>query len=210
MIAAISLMRRRDDVTLATFRRHWLDVHGPLVCRFPALRHYAQCHVLDSPASNAAARAVRIDGFPILLFDNDADRARAHGSADMAACNIDSRRFIGAVARVIAEQHDVLAVHPGAGRMRLIALYPAGTGAAAIDADIARLRAMPGLRGLRRYHVLEQGRAPNSVIPHLSVSVAGMAQAWFDSLVDLECAAAELPESGAAYFATEAHVLEAA
>ena len=36
MIAAISLMRRRDDVTLAAFRRHWLDVHGPLVCRFPA------------------------------------------------------------------------------------------------------------------------------------------------------------------------------
>ena len=53
MIAAISLMRRRDDVTLAAFRRHWLDVHGPLVCRFPALRQYVQHHVIASPAMNA-------------------------------------------------------------------------------------------------------------------------------------------------------------
>jgi hypothetical protein len=40
MIAAISLMRKRDDITLAAFRRHWLDVHGPLVCRFAGLRSY--------------------------------------------------------------------------------------------------------------------------------------------------------------------------
>ena len=32
MIAAISLMQRQDSVSLAQFRRHWLDVHGPLVC----------------------------------------------------------------------------------------------------------------------------------------------------------------------------------
>ena len=37
MIAAISLMRHRDDVTLAAFRRHWLDVHGPLVCGVPRI-----------------------------------------------------------------------------------------------------------------------------------------------------------------------------
>jgi hypothetical protein len=34
MIAAISLIRRRQDLSPTQFRRHWLDVHGPLVCRF--------------------------------------------------------------------------------------------------------------------------------------------------------------------------------
>ena len=97
MIAAISLMRRREDVTLATFRRHWLDVHGPLVCAFPALRHYVQDHVIASPAMNMSAKDMRIDGFPILRFDSDADRQRAHVSPEMAACNVDSRSFIGAV-----------------------------------------------------------------------------------------------------------------
>ena len=35
----------------------------------------------------------------------------------------------------------------------------------------------------------EQGPAPNSTIPHLPVSVAGIAELAFASLVDLECAA---------------------
>ena len=67
MIAAISLMRRRQDATPSAFRRHWLDVHGPLVCRFPALRHYVQDHVIASPAMDARARDMQVDGFPILL-----------------------------------------------------------------------------------------------------------------------------------------------
>ena len=33
MIAAISLLRRRDDIDAARFRWHWLDILGPLVCR---------------------------------------------------------------------------------------------------------------------------------------------------------------------------------
>src|SRR5471030_2394028 len=74
MIAAISLMRRQDTIDLTRFRRHWLDVHGPLVCAFPGLRRYVQCHVIDSVAANEAGLAMRIDGFPILYFDNDADR----------------------------------------------------------------------------------------------------------------------------------------
>ena len=89
MIAAISLMRQRDYVTLAAFRRHWLDVHGPLVCAFPALRRYVQHHVVASPIMNAQACDMRIAGFPILWFDNDADRVLAHHSPEMAACNVD-------------------------------------------------------------------------------------------------------------------------
>ena len=76
---------------------------------FPALRRYVQDHVIASPAMNARARDMRIDGFPILWFDNDADRQRAHVSPEMAACNVDSRSFIGAVSRVICEPRVVVA-----------------------------------------------------------------------------------------------------
>jgi uncharacterized protein (TIGR02118 family) len=207
MIAAISLMRRRNDVPLHEFRRHWLDVHGPLVCEFPRLRHYVQCHVLNSPATNAAARAMRIDGFPILTFDNDEDRAQAHGSAAMAACNEDSKLFIGAVARIMAEQVDDLPVADDAGQIRLIVFFPEAANATAIAQHLDRLRLMPRLCGLRRYRVLQQGRAPNSVIPHLRVRAAAMAQVWFASLVDLECAAAAMDASDVPQFATEEHRL---
>jgi EthD domain len=205
MITAISLMRRRDDVPLSAFRRHWLDVHGPLVCMFPALRHYVQCHVLASPATNATARSMRIDGFPVLTFANDEDRARAHGSAAMAACNEDSKLFIGAVARIMAEPDDVVTVNEHAGRATLIVLYAEGADLRSVARHVDQLRAMPRLRGLRHYTVLQQGKAPNSVIPHLQLNAAAMAQIWFDSLVDLECAAVEVDAPGIASFACEEH-----
>ena len=135
MIAAVSLMRKRDDMTVAAFRHHWLAVHGPLVRRFAGLRHYVQDHVVASPAMNAPARKMRIDGFPILSFDTDADRLRAHRSPEMAACNEDSRDFVGAVSRVICEPRIVVAFAADASATKLIALLE---GARADDAALDR------------------------------------------------------------------------
>lgn len=205
MIAAISLMRRRDDVTLAAFRRHWLDVHGPLVCGFPGLRSYVQHHVIRSDAVNAQAHDMRIDGFPVLLFDNDSDRQRAHNSQAMAACNVDSRLFIGAVSRVICEPRIVVAQAEDAGWTKLIAVLPGGgVDDAALERCAAHVRELPGLRGLVVYRVLQQGPAPNSTIPHLPVSTAGIVELSFASLVDLECAMSG-SDATAAHFVVEEH-----
>jgi uncharacterized protein (TIGR02118 family) len=207
MIAAISLMRRRDGVTLTAFRRHWLDVHGPLVCAFPALHHYVQDHVIASPAMNECARQMRIDGFPILWFDNDQDRLRAHHSPEMAACNIDSREFIGAVSRIICEPHIVVPPPRHDGCIKLIALLPGEQrDNAALDRFADRARGLPRLAGLVLYCVLEQGPAPNSTIPHLPVTAAGLAELAFPSLVDLECALAGA-DDGVAHFVVEEHRL---
>ncbi len=200
-IAAISMMRCLDGVGIAAFRRHWLDVHGPLVCSFAGLRRYAQCHVIDTAATNQAARALGIDGFPILYFDHDADRGLAHGSAAMAACNIDSRLFIGAVSRVITEPVELIPPASSRGRLSAIVLCPGGRDAAAMDDG---LRAVPRLRGLTRYDVREQGPAPASTVPYLPVTVAGVFQLWFDSLIDLEAAMAGCE---APVFAVEEHWL---
>ncbi len=190
MIAAISLMRRQDAIGLARFRRHWLDVHGPLVCGFPGLRRYVQCHVIASSAMSEAARAMRIDGFPILYFDSDEDRIRAHHSPEMAACNINSRQFVGAVSRVIT---DVMGdLRSNAGRFSLIEIWPEG--ASPVPCPV-------------HYGVREQGAAPNSVIPHLPVTAGAVTQSWYDSLVDLECAADSLDNSRTARFVVEEHWL---
>jgi uncharacterized protein (TIGR02118 family) len=207
MIAAISLMRRRDDVPLAAFRRHWIDVHGPLVCQFPALRHYVQDHVIASPAMNAPARHMRIDGFPILWFDDDADRQRAHVSSEMVACNVDSRLFIGAVSRVICQPRVIVPAGAEAGRIRLIAVL---LGREADDVMLERYgawaRKLPRLAGLVLHSVLQQGPAPNSTISHLPVGTAGIIELAFRSLVDLECAITR-DDTEAAHFVVEEHRL---
>jgi uncharacterized protein (TIGR02118 family) len=190
MIAAISLMRRQDAIDLSRFRRHWLDVHGPLVCAFPGLLRYGQCHVVDSLAANEAGLSMRIDGFPILFFADDADRLRAHRSPEMAACNVDSRQFVGAVSRVISDVSGEL--RSDHGRFSLIEIWP------------DTVAAPPGTV---QYHAREQGAAPNSTIAHLPVTVGSMTQTWYDSLVDLECAAAGMNDTNAARFAVEEHWL---
>ena len=190
MIAAISLMRRQSGISAAQFRRHWLDIHGPLVCRFPGLRRYVQCHVVASSAMNEAARAMRIDGFPILYFDNDEDRVRAHHSVEMAACNVDSRQFVGAVSRVITDVKGEL--RSDAGRFSLIEIWPD---------DLS-----PEPRPVH-YRVREQGAARNSVIPHLPVTAGTVTQTWYDSLVDLECAADTPEDFRSARFVVEEHWL---
>ena len=190
MIAAISLMRRQDSISVARFRRHWLDAHGPLVCAFPGLRRYVQCHVIDSLAANEAGLNMRIDGIPILYFDDDADRSRAHGSPEMAACNVDSRQFVGAVCRVVTEVDGML--RSDRGRFSLIEIWP---------------EAATPARRPTRYLVREQGAAPNSTIPHLPITVGAMTQTWYDSLVDLECAAATMDDTPSARFAVEEHWL---
>jgi len=206
MIAAISLMRQRDDVTLAQFRRHWLDVHGPLVCAFPRLRHYTQLHVIASPAMSLLARDMRIEGFPILWFDNDGDRLQAHESPEMAACNIDSRSFIGAVSRVICEPL-VVQAPPASARMKLMVLLPGPTADdVALKQCALWAEKLPRLSGLTLYSVLRQGAAPNSIIAHLPVHVAGLVELTFASLVDLECALAHAP-ADTAHFVAEEHRL---
>jgi uncharacterized protein (TIGR02118 family) len=190
MIAAISLMRRQEGHDLNRFRRHWLDVHGPRVCAFPNLRRYVQCHVVESPAANDAARAMRVDGFPILYFDDDMDRLAAHVSPEMAACNVDSRLFVGAVSRVIADT--VGEMRSGSGRFSVIEIWP----------EAAELPARQ-----MHYEVREQGRAPNSTIAHLPIEVGGMTQSWFDSLVDLESRIAMAGGTPAARFVVAEHWL---
>jgi uncharacterized protein (TIGR02118 family) len=190
MIAAISLMRRQDSIDLTRFRRHWLDVHGPLVCAFPGLLRYVQCHVIDSVAANEAGLAMRIDGFPILYFDNDADRERAHLSPKMAETNVDSRQFVGAVSRVITGVDGRLRANQG--RFSLIEIWPEN-----VD---------PPPRPVR-YRVREQGAAANSTISYLPVTAGDVTQIWYDSLVDLECAAATLGDTSSARFVVEEHWL---
>ena len=190
MIAAISLMRRQGSISLTRFRRHWRDIHGPLVCAFPGIQRYVQCHVVASTAMNATARSMSIDGFPILYFDSDEDRIRAHHSPEMAACNIDSRQFVGAVSRVIADVSGNL--RSDTGRFSLIEIWPKDSS--------------PASR-LVHYNVREQGAAPNSVIPHLPVTAGAVTQAWYDSLVDLECAADTLDDAPSARFVVEEHWL---
>lgn len=178
MIGAISLIRRRDDVDTAQFARHWLNIHGPLVCRLPGLCNYAQSHV--TAALTQAARAMAIDGFAELAFDSLAARAAAYGSPELTACDRDSPGFIGSVSRLTTDAETIIP-RPDRPRLtKLVVLF--ALGASPDPAALARC----GPSGLIWHHVLQQGRAPNSAVPELHCPVAALAELWVTDPVTMD------------------------
>jgi uncharacterized protein (TIGR02118 family) len=210
MIVVFSMMRRREDVSLPEFRRHWLDPHGPLVCKFPRLRRYSQNHVIESPATSPLARALRIDGFPELAYDNDADQEAATGSPEMAACDRDSPLFIGAVVRVVTEENPIIprpALTPGLAKLMVVVPRGGNAFQAMRQRFDQAVRSAAGVTGFVENKALRQ-RGPRSTIDVLDVPVDTITEIWFDDHALMESTAARLDaaaEGQAAIYAVEEH-----
>lgn len=204
MIAAISLMRRRADISLEQFQRHWIDPHGVMTAELPGVRYYIQSHCLDAPGTNALAHELAIDGFPQLWFDDIAARRVAYTSPRIAECNIDSEHFIGAVSRLVTEPKIVLENPvPDAAKVIVLGIGVLGIGppdAGWAERLHARVMGLEGLAGYVRHTLLEQAPAPASKIPELKVKVAGIAEMTFEDEAALLRAASALgglePDAG--------------
>jgi uncharacterized protein (TIGR02118 family) len=184
VIAAISMMRRRADIGRDQFYRHWLDPHGVITAGLPGVRCYTQSHCLDAPGTNALARELAIDGFPELWFDSLEARRIAYASPRIAACNIDSEQFVGAVSRLVTEPQVILE-RPTVETVKvvLLAIGPPDPGWS--HRLFARVMPMEGVVGCVRHILLEQAAAPASKVPELRVPVAGIAAVIFESEAEL-------------------------
>lgn len=205
MIVANSLIRRRDDIDLATFQQHWLDPHGPLTAKLPGCLHYVQNHILDSAGTNALARKLRIDGIPQLAFTNVEDRTAAYGSAELKACDKDSELFIGAVSRVVTAADDEAVFDHDDGSIKQILLFvaPHAPAQPAIDAI---LRELQGVRHIVRHKILQQTHAPGSRVPNLDVEVTGLVDVWLSGTDAVERNAAVFDrDGGVASFAVKTY-----
>lgn len=176
MIVSTSLIRRHEDISLDAFQRHWLDPHGPLTAKLPGTLRYDQNHVIpDAPGTNAVAQRMRVDGFPILAFVNAESRLAAHTSPEMAACNADSRHFIGAVSRVISDDGGNVRPEEAPPLVKQIFLVPSGRQRVDLPATLA---ALEGVCGSIQHTIIEQGGAPNSSVPFIGINVEAMAEVW--------------------------------
>ena len=205
MIAAISLMRRRPDLSIEQFRRHWLHPHGTMTAELPGLRHYVQHHPIDAPGTNALARELAIDGIPELWFDDYEQRRIAYTSPRIAECNVDSESFVGAVSRLVTEPRVVLAAPTG--EARILLLKPGAPDATWAKQIQDRIAGLQGVTGYVAHRVLEQAAAPSSKIPELKLAIGGFAEATFSSEATLLAALPLLDETDTAIYRVEDHRL---
>ncbi len=196
MIVTNSLIRRRDDIDLATFQQHWLDPHGPLAAKLPRCRRYVQNHILDLPGTNALARSLHVDGIPQLAFDTPEDRMAGFGSPELKACDRDSELFIGAVARVITALEGAAEFEGPQGSIKQMLLFVSTPATAKQHLAQTIVADLAGVRRAVHHQVLEQGSAPGSKVPHLNVSVEGFCEVWLESMDAVRCNAALLDAEG--------------
>jgi len=176
MIAAISLIKRRPDIDLAAFRKHWLDPHGVLTARLPGTSHYVQSHFVDGPATNDVARQLALDGMPQLWFADYEARRRAYTSPEIALCNVDSEAFIGAVTRLVTTPVDVTSAMDGESCAKAVLLAQGRPDRSWSERMRDSAVACQGVIAYRSHDIIEQASAPNSRIPELSLPVAGLAE----------------------------------
>src|SRR5262245_12504654 len=55
-VKSIFFLKRQAGMALADYRKYWLEVHGPIVCKLPGLQRYVQCHTLDAAYDYAEPR----------------------------------------------------------------------------------------------------------------------------------------------------------
>lgn len=182
MIANLSFLQKRPDISREQFSNHWIEPHGPLAAQLPHVKRYVQYHVMSSDWADDPDPQLAVDGVPALWFATQQELADAYATPILAACNADSEAFIGAVSRVTAipHPHDKTDTTTACQAM-LILVGEGGGNAEWLDALTSLLASSEGVAGFTGYEIVSQAAAPNSKIRDLGMPVAGFAQVAFDN-----------------------------
>jgi uncharacterized protein (TIGR02118 family) len=77
LVKGVWQLKRKPGMSVADFRRYWIEVHGQLGRALPGLRRYVQSHLIDEAYLYAEPRH---DGVAQLWFDSAAALAAAFDS----------------------------------------------------------------------------------------------------------------------------------
>lgn len=90
MIKFITIMKKRNDLTLEQFSRYWFEEHGRFAHSVPGLRRYVQNHAVRLPGGGDPP----IDGIGEYWFDN------------LAAWQKSSEFYLGEAGKEIREDEE--------------------------------------------------------------------------------------------------------
>ena len=109
MIKRISILTRRPEYSPDTFRKHWLEVHGPLAQKVPGIRRYIQNHITESVHHpDLPASSQQIDGIVEMWFDDRDAMETALTSPEAKAMFNDGTLFIETVTSFVVDPKVVI------------------------------------------------------------------------------------------------------
>jgi uncharacterized protein (TIGR02118 family) len=108
LVKTIFQLKRKPGWSLSEFRKYWIDVHGPLVCKLPGLRRYVQCHTVDAAYSYAEPKW---DGAAQLWVDDVAAMQRMMDAKEFKEGSWpDAEKFLdlSLANSFVAQEHQVI------------------------------------------------------------------------------------------------------
>ena len=196
MIAACSLLRRRSADSVDVFKKHWLEVHGPLAAELHGVKRYLQSHFDNEAADTTdAARAINVNGLAEMWFEDEADRQVCYDSEQEKACDVDSLLFIGATARLVTDvvPHVPLSGKPARFKNVFLVLE---RGQPEKTIDFAELTRRGGFQGLIEHKVTKAGAAPTQKRESVDVSIRRIITAASDNADDIVIARKIISDGG--------------
>lgn len=107
LVKGVWRMRRNPGISVADFRRHWIEIHGVIASKIPGVRRYVQSHVVDEAYSYAEPRW---DGVAQLWWDSPTALADALRSPQFAQDMRDAEEFMDgdSLSFFLAQEYQVI------------------------------------------------------------------------------------------------------
>ena len=103
----IEFVKRRGDLSVEDFQRHWREIHGPLGAAIPPVRRYVQCHT--RLAGYRDGRTPPLDGLALTWFDGVHTMRESAETEEYNLTRADEPNFVdGELAFIITQEHEIV------------------------------------------------------------------------------------------------------
>lgn len=194
-----ALISRRPDLSEEAFRKHWIEVHGPLASDLPGVGTYRQNHIVERIYEATDTTVQPIDGVSQLAFDSIAAMETSDASPHYATVKKDIALFQAQITILVLEAHEIAAA--AMSTRGLAKLLVVGTQRSTepdpglrerwLAAHRERDVALPGMSRYVQNFVIDRDHPVNAGIPAGDAGgVETVSEMWFDDAQALHAALA--------------------
>lgn len=196
MITRMGLLRKKECISIEDFKKHWLDIHGPIALKADKMRRYHQNLVVDSEQRGItyARSGMALDGFSELWFDNLYDMNTSMTAEINKEAAEDVALFTEDVKVIVTIQNVVIPPPVSAGKP-LIKRMSLLRRRQDVDFETFKrewwevhselVRQFSGVRGYKQCLVIDRIIGGQSV-PYEELPIDGVVELWFENIAGLE------------------------
>jgi hypothetical protein len=196
MSAIIAILSKKEEHSINTFWKHYLEFHG---CRkIPGLRRYEQYHVIESTQPTGLGdedyprSSEPVDGFSKLWFD-DLSSTGTSLSNVIKVLSEEGERFIGDLQTVVTKQNIVVPTLNEKGLYKVMQLLkrPSDVSPEKFEHEWCKVHAemvphtLPGVLGYTQNLVIGRNIAGKSV-SYEEMPIDGIVELWYKDKESME------------------------